>query len=361
MPPCGAPTRSRLPSLFMNTPVAMLVFNRPDHTARVLERVRAARPPMLLVVADGPRPGRADDELNCARVRALFERVDWPCEVVRLFSEANLGCKQRVGSGITDVLDRVESAIFLEDDCLPDPTLFPFCEELLERYRDDERVMMISGDCFPPMEAIARFDPAAARHSYHFTRYLHIWGWATWRRAWRHYDPALTRWPALRDQGWLRRRLVSRADALFWTLWFQACHDGRLGTWDVPWAFSCWSADIAGSQPWGGGGLAICPNRNLVSNLGFDGSGTHVGAARPADTRPPGSEGGSTRRRSRKPTFNDLPTFPMSFPLVHPPTDAMLPNLGSEQWTQRHCFTGSFSTRWKRWKRYLRQGLSAKA
>ncbi len=342
----------------------MLVFNRPEHTARVFDRVREARPPMLFVVADGPRPGRADDEVNCAAVRRVFERVDWPCEVVRLFSETNLGCKQRVGSGITEVLNRVEAAIFLEDDCLPEPTFFPYCEELLERYRDDERVMMISGDCFPPRELIQRAAGASAEPgaltSYHFTRFMHIWGWATWRRAWAHYDPALTRWPQLRDRDWLRQRFQSRADALFWRLWFQACWEGRMNTWDIPWAFSCWTAPVRGSEKWGGGGsggsetgggLAICPNVNLVTNIGFDGSGTHVGVGR--------SDARRKARKSRTPKFANLPTEPMAFPLRHPTVIA--PCVAAEQWTQRFCYTGSLRTRWKRWRRYRKDGLTAKA
>lgn len=360
----------------MHTPVAMLVFNRPEHTARVFERVRAARPPVLFVVADGPRTGREDDERNCAAVRRVFDGVDWPCEVVRLFSETNLGCKQRVGSGITEVFRHVESAVFLEDDCLPEPSFFPYCEELLERYRDDERVMMISGDCFPPREVIegaVRHGPSSrAIGSYHFTRFVHIWGWASWRRAWQHYDPSLTQWPGLRHGGgdgdgapdvrtglaggrWLRDRfgggLRGRADALFWTLWFQACWEGRMNTWDIPWAFSCWTAAVRGSEKWGGGGLAICPNVNLVTNIGFDGSGTHVGVGRGGEQR--------TRRRSRTPKFANLPTEPMKFPMRHP--SEVQPCVEAEEWTQRHCFTGSLKTRWKRWRRYMREGLNAKA
>ena len=129
----------------MRTPVAMLVFNRPAHTARVFEAVRAARPETLFVVADGPREGRAGEAEASRATRAVFDGVDWPCEVVRLFSDVNLGCGKRIGTGITGVFERVERCIFLEDDCLPDATFFPYCEELLERYADDERVMAISG------------------------------------------------------------------------------------------------------------------------------------------------------------------------------------------------------------------------
>ncbi len=301
----------------------MMVFNRPAHTARVLEAVRAARPRTLFVVADGARDGRAAEADACRQVRGLFDRVDWPCELVRDFSERNLGCRERIGSGITRVFGQVESCIFLEDDCLPHPSFFRYCEELLARYAHDEHVMTISGDGFATALGRMRF-----RYSYYFTRYAHIWGWATWRRAWTHYDGAMTRWPERRDSGWLKTLFPSFHDRLFWTLWFQMCYDGRLNTWDVPWVFSSWVR----------GGLSVCPDRNLVTNIGFDGTGTHVG---------------------RKSPFAGLAAEEMTFPLSHPLLVAA--HVQAERWTQRHCFTGPWRARWKRFARYLRHGLRAGA
>ena len=135
--------------LRLTTPVAFLIFNRVDTTARVFEAIRQARPPKLLVVADGPRPGREGEAALCEQARSVIARVDWPCEVLTNFADTNLGCRKRVSSGIDWVFSTVPEAIILEDDCLPDPTFFRFCDELLERYRDDKRVMMISGDNFP--------------------------------------------------------------------------------------------------------------------------------------------------------------------------------------------------------------------
>ena len=132
----------------MKTPVAFLIFNRPETTARVLEEIARARPPKLLVVADGPRADRPGEADLCRAARAVLSRVDWPCEVLTNFSETNLGCRRRVSSGLDWVFEEVEEAIVLEDDCLPHPSFFPFCEELLERYRADERVMAVSGDNF---------------------------------------------------------------------------------------------------------------------------------------------------------------------------------------------------------------------
>ena len=132
----------------LKTPVAFIIFNRPDTTERVFAEIVKAKPPKLLVVGDGPRANREGDAAKVAAARAITKRVDWPCEVLTNFSEVNLGCKVRVSSGLDWVFEQVPEAIILEDDCLPHQTFFRFCEELLERYRDDQRIGMISGDNF---------------------------------------------------------------------------------------------------------------------------------------------------------------------------------------------------------------------
>ena len=173
----------------METAVALILFRRPEQTARVFERIREARPENLFLIADGPRLGNAEDERECARARAVVEKVDWPCEVHRDFADQNLGLKRRIPSGLDGVFDEVEEAIILEDDCLPHPSFFPYCEELLARYRDDERIVHISGSQLLP-------EPPS-EWSYHFSRGPAVWGWATWRRAWRLFDVDLNDWHAL--------------------------------------------------------------------------------------------------------------------------------------------------------------------
>ncbi len=172
----------------MDTAVALLLFRRPEETARVFERIREARPSRLFLIADGPRPGNEEDARGCEEARAVVERVDWPCDVVRDFAEENLGLKRRIPSGLDRVFSEVEEAIVLEDDCLPHPSFFPYCAELLDRYRDDERIVHITGS------QLLRIPPAEA--SYHFSRYPHVWGWASWRRAWDLYDVDLADWHA---------------------------------------------------------------------------------------------------------------------------------------------------------------------
>ena len=282
----------------MNTPVALFVFNRPETTARVIEAVRAADPPLLLVVADGPRPDVPSDATACREVRALIDRIDWPCPVRTNYADANLGCRARVASGIDWVFDEVPEAILLEDDTLPDPTFFRFAEELLGRYREDNRVMCISGDNF-------QRGRRRGSASYYFSRYTHIWGWATWRRAWDRYDRDLTRWPTLRAEGWLASVLRDPAEIEYWTNVFDRVARGDIDTWDYQWLFTCWVE----------GGLTVLPNRNLVTNIGFFPGATHT-------------SGDSALAR--------IPTEPMGFPLVHP--EHVTANAAADAFTARTIF-----------------------
>jgi len=263
------------------SPVAFFIFNRPETTARVFERIAAARPRRLLVVADAPRPDRPGEAERCDQARRMIERVDWDCEVLRNFADSNLGCRQRLSSGLDWVFDTVERAIILEDDCLPDPSFFRFCDELLDRYRDDERVLMISGNNFlsgsPPPQ-----------HSYHFSRYPHIWGWASWRRAWRHYDVALQQWPQVRNGRLVRESVIHRRVVRHWRRIFDAVHAGQIDTWDYQLTFACWISRT----------FSIAPSTNLVSNIGFGVEATHTVAGGP---------------------LAGMRTTPMVFPLRHPP------------------------------------------
>ncbi|MDB5321804.1 MAG: HlpA protein [Phycisphaerales bacterium] len=265
----------------LNTPVAMLVFNRPEQTARVFEMVRQARPPILLVVADGPRPGRADDAENCAKTRRIFESIDWPCDLRTRYAESNLGCKQNVSSGLAWVFDQVEETIVLEDDCLPHSTFFRFCAELLERYRDDPRIYTICGHNF-------QRGWRRNQESYHFSRYTHVWGWASWRRSWRRYDPDMKLWPAMRDGGWLVDVLGDRKEADYWARAIEMTYTGAFDTWDYQMFLTAWSNHM----------LSIIPNVNLITNIGFGASATHT---------------------TSDSDLGNMPLEAMQFPMQHPP------------------------------------------
>ena len=209
-----------MPEFKLNTPVALLIFNRPDTTERVFNAIAKAQPPKLLVVADGPRPQREGEAELCAQTRAIINRVDWDCEVITEFADSNMGCKRRVASGINWIFEQVEEAIILEDDCLPDPSFFRYCEEMLTRYRDNERVGMVSGGNL-------QFGRQRGTGSYYFSKYTHIWGWASWRRAWKYYDRDLTLWPAFRDQGLLTQIFETSGEQEYWRNSFQWVHEGH--------------------------------------------------------------------------------------------------------------------------------------
>lgn len=239
--------------------VAFFAFNRPHCTEQSLKAIRQARPARLLIVADGPRRSRPDDASACEFVRRLCENIDWPCDVSRNYATENLGCRDRMASGIDWVFTQAAEAIILEDDCIPCPTFFRYCQELLHRHRHDSRVMHISGNRFTP-------DSEGSPSSYCFTRIPFVWGWASWRRAWRAYDKSMSAWPRLRETDWSSRvaggrRLGRRLSAVL-----DAVHRGKLNTWDYQWLFTCLLND----------GLATIPATNLVSNIGFDAAATHT-------------------------------------------------------------------------------------
>ena len=240
-------------------PVIFIIFNRPDTTSQVFETIRAAKPRKLLVIADGPRANRPGEAEKCAATRAIIDGVDWDCEVQRNFSETNLGCRLRVSSGITWAFDLVDRAIILEDDCVPSASFLHYCADLLDRYESDERVMMVSGDNF-------LFGHAATADSYYFSRYPHVWGWATWRRAWSKYDLNMTHWPEIRDRRLFDQYFPNASERYYWQSVFQSVYDGNIDTWDYQWVYSIWANS----------GLSIAPARNLVRNIGFHSEATHT-------------------------------------------------------------------------------------
>ncbi len=242
------------------TPILMLVFNRPETTQEVFEAVRKVRPTHLYVAADGPRASRTEEVRLCVEVRAIFDTVDWPCTVVRLFRDGNLGCRNAVSSGITWFFEHVEAGIILEDDCLPAPDFFPYMADLLTRYKDDERVMHISGDNF-----LKNGRHATLQASYYAGRISHIWGWGTWRRAWNHYNvdiPNLSQYLDGTKRFPFRSKLERQS---FWPLFLEVGQNGK-DTWDFQWLFAVLEHN----------GLCLHPAANLVSNIGYGAAGTHA-------------------------------------------------------------------------------------
>ena len=300
----------------LQTPVALLIFNRPDTTERVFNAIAQAKPPKLLVVADGPRDSRPGEAEKCQQTRAIIKRVDWPCEVVTHYSEVNMGCKLRVSSGINWIFEQAEEAIILEDDCLPDPTFFRYCEEMLERYRHNERVGMVSGGNL-------QFGQKRGQSSYYFSKYTHIWGWASWRRAWKHYDRDVTLWPEFRDAGLLEHFFKTEGERSYWRNSFQWVYEGSLDTWDVSWTFTALTHGL----------LQVVPNVNLISNIGFGPNATHTHVVG---------------------VHANLPTEPLQFPLTHP--TFVLPDLDADQYIADDQLAPSFLKR--KWRRIQRLFLA---
>jgi hypothetical protein len=271
------------------------VFNRPEPTRRVLEAVRQARPGQLLVVADGPRANRPGESELCAQTRALFEGLDWDCEVLTHYAEANMGCKRRVGSGLQWVFATVPEAVILEDDCLPEPGFFRFCDEMLERYREDPRVHMVRGT------NVLR-GARVSGDSYYFSRFYNIWGWASWARAAQDYDYEMRRWPELREAGFLERYLPKPEMVALVRHFFDETYAGRIDTWDYQWSLNGWLR----------GAWSIVPEHNLVSNIGFGAGATH--------------------EHNERAMLSRLPTAPLEFPLRHPPQVAVLEGTDELEW-----------------------------
>ena len=216
----------------LNTPIAFCIFNRPELTRRVFQSIAQAKPKTLYVIADGARPDHADEQELVNLSRAVIEQVDWDCDVKTNFFSANLGCKQRMASGLSWAFQQSEELIILEDDCLPHPSFFGFCDQLLDRYRNDERIMMISG---------VNFQPAPnSPHSYYFSRWPHIWGWASWRRAWNHFDVDVASWPEIKESQQLMSAFGSDQEYQHWAAILDRQHAGDIDTWDFPWAYACW-------------------------------------------------------------------------------------------------------------------------
>ena len=263
----------------MDTPVAVFCFNRPEATANLLKRLASVQPTQVFVVSDGPRPGSRDDHVRVAAVRRQFDSLSWRCRVSRDFAGSNLGCRSRIVSGLDWVFEQVDRAIILEDDCLPDPSFFPFCEDLLARYEGNTRIASVCGMTHDQIK-----NPI--HESYRFSRYCFIWGWATWRRAWQTYDASMPSWAGHTVDALLKRTFDSLRARLYWKMIFNRCRDGRIDTWDYQWAFSCWRNEM----------MHIVPRVSMVENHGFGVESTH------------------TSRR----LHDSIPIEPMSLPLSHP-------------------------------------------
>lgn len=287
-----------------DTPILFLIFNRYDITQNIFNQIRKVKPKHLYVAADGPRIGNEDDKVNCQRTREIISQVDWSCEVKTLFRDINLGCGVAISTAINWFFDQVQEGIILEDDCLPDLSFFPFCEELLARYREDKNIYLISGSNL--QNGIKR-----GNASYYFSYYPIIWGWATWKRSWMNYNYDLPEFDKTFKSGQFNHIFQSKNEKFYWRNKIHQLESQKIKhTWDYQLLYTIWKNQ----------GLCISPNENLVVNLGFRNDSTHL----------------FLRDSIREP----LMKHSIQFPLIHP---EMVVERRADSYLFKHVFSHSFS------------------
>jgi len=241
------------------SPVLFLVFNRPDTTEAVFREISLARPPRLYLAADGPRPNRLAEHELCEQTKLLLENIKWDCEVKRLYRDTNLGCRNAVSSAIDWFFEYEEEGIILEDDCLPAPDFFKFCDEMLLKYRFDTRIRHIAGSNH-------HFGHRWGTESYYFAKQTHVWGWATWKRVWKDYDKTLNLYTDSEAEKYLDSIFQDPFVAAEWKKIFKEVKSGHIDTWDYQLALINFFNNS----------LSINPNVNLIRNIGFREDGTHT-------------------------------------------------------------------------------------
>ena len=259
------------------TPILLLVFNRPDLTKNILSILSRIQPSKLYIVADGPREGIENEKERCDEVKLICDEISWESRVKRLYRKENLGCAYSVSEGITWFFEQEEMGIILEDDCVPHDSFFQFCEVLLFKYRDDENLFHIGGNNF-------NFSKSYGDGDYYLSIFNHIWGWATWRRAWKYYTINID----LKHISQMTSFVGNKDILNYFETHFENAVTGKIDTWDYQWTFACWKNH----------GLSIVPNKNLVSNIGFGDDATHT-------------------KNTTSPQ-NSVPTQSIYFPLNHP-------------------------------------------
>ncbi|MDR0339157.1 MAG: hypothetical protein LBH65_02645 [Desulfovibrio sp.] len=240
----------------MRSALLLILFNRPEHTRQTFAAVRAARPPRLYVAADGPRPGNEADSALCREARSIVDAVDWPCRVETLFRVRNLGCRVACSEAIRWFFKHEDEGVILEDDILAHPDFFSFCDAMLERFRHEPRVMSVNGSNF-------QMGLKRGSASYYYSIFAHVWGWATWARAWRHFDLRMSGYRSFM-RGSFPAQAQSERYTDFFLRRFAEVESGRLSSWAYPWSYAVFRHN----------GLNVNPNVNLTANAGF-GSGTH--------------------------------------------------------------------------------------
>lgn len=238
--------------------ILFLIFNRFDTSTLVFEKIRQAKPYRLYIASDGPRNEICEEALIVDKIRSyILNSIDWDCKVFTLFRDKNLGCKYAVSSAIDWFFDNEEQGIILEDDCVPDVSFFEFCDQLLEKYKNFENIMQINA-----------YNPVKIKtdYSYVFSKYGTIWGWASWKRAWKQYDVEMKAWQNVKNNPIFNYFYQNEQEKKWRMEVFDKITNNQINTWDYQWAF----AKLYHK------GISIFPNCNLIENIGFDHFATHT-------------------------------------------------------------------------------------
>ena len=256
-------------------PVVILLYNRPSHVKHIIDSLSTIKPNKIYLVADGPSSSK-DQEL-CQEARRAAENIAWKCHVVKIYSDEHFGLRKRVVTGLNEVFSKEPMAIILEDDCIPDPSFFKYCDTLLKEYKNNKDILSIAG---------FNNNPTKKRgNSYHFSKYVESWGWATWSRAWQLYDDTMIDWPNLRRTDWLRKYTGSFWESIYWKYIFDLTYQGKYDSWAYRWMYSAFLYKS----------LTAVPSDNLITNIGFGPEATH------------------TKHKSNHPSSSQ-----MNFPVRHP-------------------------------------------
>jgi len=237
----------------MKKSILFLIFNRPDTTKQVFEAIREYRPKQLFIAADG---ARNEKELKlCNETRDIVKNIDWDCKVETLFREENLGCRNAVSSAIDWFFENVENGIILEDDCLPNQSFFRFCEDMLDKYKSNEQIMHITG-------TNKQLDKTIGDGDYYFSKMVHVWGWATWKRAWLKNNKVINHI----DKNCIKDTFHDKKNIKYWIKILKLVKQNYINSWAYIWVYYIWLNN----------GLAIIPNKNLIENIGYDEDATHT-------------------------------------------------------------------------------------
>ncbi len=237
-----------------STPIVFIIFNRPGLTEEVFEKIREIKPSIFFVIADGPRKKNKNDQVLCKKTREIIEKVDWPCKLLKNYSDNNLGCGPRISSGLDWVFNQVEEAIILEDDCLPSNDFFFFCSDLLDYYKNNEKILNISGFS-PPVDEIDIYP-----YSYYFSYFVGTWGWATWANKWKKINIEIKEWKNFKKTDWLNSKLENRSMLCYFRDCFNDVEKEIISAWDIQFNFLLLKENLFTAKS----------SKNLVRNIGFN-------------------------------------------------------------------------------------------